>query len=178
MAVKIFFCYAHEDEELLKKLKAHLKPLQRQGLLDVWHDRDISAGAEWEKEIKDHLDSAQIILLLVSPDFMESDYCYSIEMRRAIQRHEQGEARVIPIILRPVLWKGAPFSKFQSLPKDGKPVVSRDWYTQDEAFLDVASEISEIIEHVSSLKGNPQAVYARATSGLPMLHDSLIQQSA
>ena len=92
--IKIFCCYAHEDEALLNKLKAHLKPLQRQGLIDVWHDRDIGAGAEWEQEIKDQLNAAQIILLLVSPDFMDSDYCYGIEMQRAIERHELGEARV------------------------------------------------------------------------------------
>ena len=113
MAVKIFFCYAREDEALLKKLKTHLKPLQRQGLIDVWYDRDITAGTEWEREIKEHLNTAQIILLLVSPDFMNSDYCYSVEMQRALQRHEAREASVIPIILRPVSWEGAPFSKLQ-----------------------------------------------------------------
>lgn len=84
MAVKIFFCYAHEDEALLKKLKDHLMPLQRQRHIDVWHDRDITAGVEWEREINEHLNTAQIILLLVSSDFMGSDYCYGIEMKRAV----------------------------------------------------------------------------------------------
>src|SRR5947208_10061471 len=102
MPVEIFFCYAHEDETLLNKLKAHLRPLQRQGLIDVWHDRDINAGQEWEQEISKHLNEAQIILLLISPDFMDSDYCYSKEMQRALERHEHREARVIPIILRHV----------------------------------------------------------------------------
>src|SRR5713101_6405857 len=100
MSVKIFFCYAHKDEALLNQLKVHLIPLQRQGLIDIWHDRDISAGTEWEQEISQHLNAAQIILLLVSPDFMASAYCYGIEMQRALERHELGEARVIPIILR------------------------------------------------------------------------------
>src|SRR5256714_6146191 len=100
MPVKIFFCYAHEDEELLNKLKSHLRPLQRQGLIDVWHDRDINAGTEWEQEISHHLNTAQVILLLISPDFMDSDYCYGVEMQRAIERHARGEALVIPIILR------------------------------------------------------------------------------
>ena len=104
MSVSIFFCYVHEDETLLKKLKAHLRPLQRLGLVTVWYDRDISAGTEWEQQIKEQLNSAQIILLLVSPDFMDSDYCYGIEMQRALQRHQRGEARVIPVILRPVYW--------------------------------------------------------------------------
>src|SRR6266567_2024682 len=99
MPVTIFCCYAHEDEALLNQLKRHLIPLQRQGLIDIWYDRDISAGTEWEQEIKEHLNSAQIILLLVSPDFMASDYCYGVEMRRALERHEQKEVRVIPVIL-------------------------------------------------------------------------------
>ena len=144
MPVKIFFCYAREDEALLKKLKAHLRPLQRQGLIDVWHDRDISAGAEWEQEIKEHLNTAQIILLLVSPDFMNSEYCYSIEMKRALERHANGEAKVIPIILRPVYWHGEPLGKLNALPTDGKPVTGQDWHDQDSAFYDIANGIYKV----------------------------------
>src|SRR5947209_12052879 len=144
MAVKIFICYAREDEELLKKLKAHLKPLQRQGLIDVWHDRDISAGTEWEHEINRHLNEAEIILLMVSPNFMDSDYCYGIEMKRAIERHERGEAQVIPIILRHVYWQVDPISKLQALPRDAIPVISSRWHTQDEAFFDVTEGIQKV----------------------------------
>jgi len=144
--VKIFFCYAHEDEALLNKLKTHLKPLQRQGFIDVWSDRNISAGAEWGREIDKHLNTAQIILLLISPDFMASDYCYSIEMKQAIERHERGEAKVIPIILRPVYWQGAPFSKLQTLPTNAKPVASSKWRNWDEAFFDVAESIRKVVE--------------------------------
>src|SRR2546421_3997894 len=97
MPIKVFFCYAHEDEPLLNKLKAHLRPLKRQGLIDVWHDRNISAGSDWEQEIKEQLNSAQIILLLVSPDFMACNYINNVELKRAIERHQRGEARVIPI---------------------------------------------------------------------------------
>ena len=132
MAVKIFICYAREDEPLLSKLKSHLRPLQRQQLIDLWHDRDISAGAEWEHEISKHLNTAQIIVLLISPDFMASDYCYSTEMQRAIVRHERGEARVIPIILRPVDWQGTPFERLQALPKNARPVIK--WSSRDDAF--------------------------------------------
>jgi hypothetical protein len=116
MAGKIFFCYAHEDEPLLKKLKSHPRSLQRGGLIEVWHDRDICAGTEWEQEIKAQLNTAQIILFLVGPDFMDSDCCYGIEMKRAMERHERGDARVIPVILRRVYWDGAPFGKLQALP--------------------------------------------------------------
>ena len=123
MAIKIFCSYAHEDEALLNKLKAQLRPLERKGLIKLWHDRDISAGTEWEHEIDAHLDTANIILLLVSPDFMNSNYCYSIEMKRALERHEREKACVvIPIILRPIDLQGVPFEKLQALP----------WMTQEE----------------------------------------------
>ncbi len=123
MSVSIFFCYAHEDEALLNKLKAQLRPLQRERLIDVWHNRDINAGTEWEQEIKKHLNEAKIILLLVSPDFIDSDSCYSIEMKRAKERHERKEAKVIPLILRPVDWQGV-LGTLQALPTDAKPVMS------------------------------------------------------
>src|SRR5438309_11086755 len=104
-SINIFFCYAHEDEELRKGLVKHLNVLKRQGIIDIWHDRNISAGTEWEREIDKHLNTAQIILLLISPDFMDSDYCYGIEMKRAMERYEQGKSRVIPIILSSVYWQ-------------------------------------------------------------------------
>src|SRR6266446_8502742 len=150
MPVKIFCCYAHEDEALLNKLKTHLRPLQRQGLIDVWYDRDISAGTEWEQEIKQHLNTAQIILLLVSPDFMDSDYCYSIEMKRAIERHARGEATVIPVIVRPVYWHGEPLGKLQALPTDGKPVTSSDWHDPDRAWYDVTNGIYKVVMLLTS----------------------------
>jgi hypothetical protein len=144
MPVKIFFCYAHEDELLLNKLKSHLSPLQREGLIDVWHHRDISAGAEWAKEIDINLNTAQIILLLISPNFLASDYCYHVEMQRALEQHTIGKARVIPIILRPVDWNKAPFAHLQPLPTDGKPVTS--WANPDDAFVNVARGIRHIVE--------------------------------
>jgi hypothetical protein len=145
MSVKIFFCYAHEDEPLLNKLKGHLLPLQRQGLIDVWHDRNIAPGSEWEEEIRRHLNEAEIILLLISPDFMNSDYCYGIEMKRAIDRHSRGVARVIPIILRPTYWEVEPLSGLQALPRDAKPVISPFWHSQDEAFLNIAEGIRQLV---------------------------------
>ena len=96
MSIEIFCCYAHKDQTLLKELKAHLMPLQRRGLINIWADTDIGAGIAWENEIEKHLDTAHIILLLVSADFMNSDYCYSTEMKRALERDKRKEARVIP----------------------------------------------------------------------------------
>ena len=135
MSIKIFCSYAHEDEALLNKLKAQLRPLEREGLIELWHDRDISAGTEWEHEIDARLAAADIILLLVSPDFMNSNYCYGIEMKQAIDRHNAGEARVIPILLRPTDWQGAPFDKLQALPTNAELITC--WRNRDEAFLDV-----------------------------------------
>src|SRR5216684_4438766 len=144
MPIKIYFSYAHEDEPLLNKLKSHLRPLQRQGLIDVWHDRDISAGTEWEREINQRLNTAQIILLLVSPDFMASDYCYGIEMKRAIERHHRKEARVIPVILRHIDWQDI-LGNIQALPTDAKPVLSPLWHSPDDAFFDVAQGIRKVV---------------------------------
>jgi hypothetical protein len=142
MAVKIFFCYARKDKPLLKELHTHLFPLYREGLINMWHDGDISAGAEWEQEISSHLNEAEIILLLISPNFMASDYCYGIEMKRAMERHEKGEARVIPIILRSVNWQSI-LGKLQALPTDAKPIMR--WSTRDEAFYNVVEGIRKVV---------------------------------
>lgn len=144
MSIKVFFCYAREDEPLLEKLKSHLRPLQRKGFIDVWYDRNIGAGTEWEREIDKQLDMAQIVLLLVSPDFIDSDYCYSIEMKHALERHERGEAWVIPIILRQSYWQEEPFGKLQVLPTDGRPV--RSWPDLDEAFFNVTDGIRKTVK--------------------------------
>src|SRR5690349_15381327 len=134
--MQLFFCYAHEDEPLLNQLKIYLEPLRRHGLIEMWYERDISAGANWVKEIDDQLETSQIILLLVSQYFMASDYCYGVELKQAMERHDRGEAVVIPIILRPVYFKDTPFSQLQALPTDARPVKS--WPDQDEAFFNVA----------------------------------------
>ena len=116
-ALELFYSYAREDEALRKKLETHLTTLRREGLINQWHDRDIIAGSPWAEEIDAHLKKARIILLLVSPDFIASDYCYSVEMQEAIKRQVTGETRVIPIILRPCVWKNTLFGKLQALLK-------------------------------------------------------------
>ena len=138
-AMGIFFAYAREDEDLRDELEKHLSILKRKQLITGWHDRRIGAGREWEGEIDKHLNTAQLILLLVSSDFLASDYCWDVEVKRAMERHEAGEARVIPVILRPVDWKSALFGKLQALPTDAKPVTI--WSDRDEAFFDVAQGI-------------------------------------
>ncbi|WP_200975578.1 toll/interleukin-1 receptor domain-containing protein [Echinicola sp. 20G] len=140
---KIFYSYSHEDEPFREKLETHLAILKRNDLIEEWHDRRIAPGANWEEEINENIDAADIILLLVSSNFLASDYCYDSETIRALERHKDknDSAIVIPIILKPCLWTIANFAKLQSLPKDGKPITT--WDNEEEAWLDVATGILE-----------------------------------
>lgn len=152
MPLKVFYSYAHEDNKLRGLLEKHLNLLKRQNLIEDWHDRDINAGKEWVREIDANLNTADIFLLLISPDFVYSDYCYGKEMMRALQRHENGTARVIPIILRPGDYEESPFSKLQALPTNAVPVTDRKWRNRDEAFLNVAQGIRIAVKELLSGK--------------------------
>ena len=143
--IEVFFSYSHKDEELRDELEKHLSILKYRGLITAWYDRKIGAGEEWKGELDGHLNSAQIILLLISSDFLASMYCYDIEMRRAMERHNSGEARVIPIILRHAYWKGSPFSMLQALPTNAEPVKDGNWRSIDAAFKDVAEGLEKVI---------------------------------
>jgi len=156
-AIKVFYSYAHQDEYLREELEKHLMTLKRGGLITTWYDRKITAGMGWPREIDIHLNIADIILFLISPDFVASDYCYDIEVKRALERHEAGEAIVIPVILRPVYWGNTPFSKLQALPKDGKPIYKSGRYSRDKAFLDVALGIQEVVEVINKRWYNPRS---------------------
>lgn len=153
----VFFSYCHADEALRDQLEKQLAMLKRQGVIETWHDRRIHAGREIDTAIDEHINSDEIILLLVSPDFIASDYCYNIEMNRAMERHHAGEAIVIPVILRACDWHYAPFGKLLGTPQDGKPVTQ--WPDRDEAFLQVAKEVRKAAEKLRSThaKASPQA---------------------
>jgi len=142
--LRLFISYAHEDEPLLRKLLKHLAILRRTERIENWHDREIMPGEEWQDEINEHLENADLILLLISVDFLASDYIYHKEMKRALERHEAGAAKVIPIILRHVDWSGSPIESLQVLPKDGLPIVS--WDDRDEAWANVARGIRRAIK--------------------------------
>ncbi len=150
----VFISYSHRDEKLRETLGLHLASLQRQGVIKSWHDRKISAGTEWRQAIDENLNSAEIILLLISENFIASDYCYDLEMQRAIARHDAGEARVIPIILKPVDWSGAPFGKLQALPKNAKPVTT--WSNRGEAFLNIAEGIRQAAMEMATVLTDKQ----------------------
>lgn len=139
---EVFYSYSYKDEELLEQLMKQLAMLRHEGVVSGWHDRRISAGREWSGEIDEHLNFADVILFFISPDFLASDYCYDIEVRRALERHETGEARVVPIILRPCDWEHSPFGNLQALPNNAKPLTL--WVNWDEAFFNVASGVREV----------------------------------
>jgi hypothetical protein len=154
--IELFCSYAPEDEFLLKKLETHLSMLKRQGLVATWHGRKIIAGTDWAQAIDTHLGSASVILLLISPAFLASDYCYGTEMMRALERHRHDEARVIPVLLRPVDWHGAPFAHLQALPTNAKPVTT--WSDRDQAFVDVATGIRRAIGDLGQLAPHEKPV--------------------
>jgi hypothetical protein len=141
--LKLFLGYAPEDTNMLKTLKTHLRPLERAGLIEVWDDQDVAPGEEKGKEIERHLSEARIILLLISPDFLGSSNYYDIQMSMAIERYEQGEASVVPILLRPSPWQSTPLRGLQPLPKDGEPISK---HNEDEVFFEVSEGIAEVIK--------------------------------
>ncbi len=150
--IDIFCSYSHVDEPLWRELEKHLEGLRRQGLIRVWSDRKIGAGSEWAGAIDSNLDSAQVVLLLISADFLASDYCMNIEVTRAISRHARGEAVIVPVVLRPVDWEGHPLKRFQALPSHGRPITEA--LNRDEAFREVVVGLRRIIsESPSSRKG-------------------------
>lgn len=142
--IDVFFSYSHQDEPLRDELATHIKLLERSGIIRSWHDRRIGAGQDWKRAIDVNLERAEIILLLVSADFLASDYCFDVEMKRALEKREAGEALVIPVILRECDWSNAPFSNLQALPKGAKPV--KTWSNRDEAWKDVALGIRAAVE--------------------------------
>ena len=144
----LVFSYAHADEGLRNELEKHLSPLKRMGRVSTWHDRRIVPGEEFAGQIDQHFGDADIILLLISSDFIASDYCYQIEMSNALQRHERGEAVVIPVILRPCAWRQLPFGKLLAATVDGKPIAQFPSF--DEGFVQVAEAVSRALDKLGA----------------------------
>jgi hypothetical protein len=160
----LFFSYSHADESLRDELEKHLSGLRRHGVISSWHDRLITAGSDLDSAIDSFLNTSDVILLLVSPDFISSDYCYQREMTLALERHRRGEARVIPVILRPCDWQGLPFGKLLATPTDGRAITT--WSNRDQAFLDVVLAIKRALKDPNTVsKGNATSSgRARATA--------------
>lgn len=140
---RVFYVYAPGDEALRARLEVHLSVLTREGLIEPWHGGKISPGAEWGAEIRRHLDRADIVLFLMTADLLASSQAWELEMRRAIERHEAGDARVIPVILRPCDWRSTPLGKFQAVPKEAIPVTR--WADQEDGWVDVAQRIRKLV---------------------------------
>lgn len=146
--VDLFYSYAREDEPLRDELAGHLKIMERRGVIRPWHDRCIAPGQKWDKEINSQLASADLVLLLVSKDFINSDYIWGHELETAMKRQKSGEASVVPVMLRAVDIDGAPFAELQGLPTDLRPVTS--WPNRDEAWTDVAKGIRRTVEQIQA----------------------------
>ncbi|MEM7101741.1 MAG: FISUMP domain-containing protein [Bacteroidota bacterium] len=155
--VNIFIAYSREDADLLSELKTHLVILERTQNVKVWYDGLIEAGTDWQSEIKDALHSADIILLLISADFIASDYCYEQEMTQALDLHSQGKVIAIPIILRECLWHRTPFAKLQALPKDGRPVASANWDTPERPYVQIVEALEQKIDDIRKARQNKVA---------------------
>lgn len=165
MPATVFFSYSHADEPLRDQLEKQLAILRRQGVIETWHDRRIEAGEEWAQAIDAHVEQDDIILLLVSPDFLASDYCYDKEMLRAVARHDAGEAVVIPVILRPCDWQGTPFAKLQAVPTDGRAITT--WPDRDQAMLEVAKGVRAAVGRVGGAPAPPGPASTRASAPAP-----------
>jgi len=139
----LFLSYSHKNEDVRVELEVHLAMLKRQGVIETWDDRRVAAGDEWDHVIKKNLETADIILLLISPYFLASGYCYDIEVKRALERYEEGSARVIPVVVDPCDWKAAPFAKLATLPKDGKPISK--YPNRHDAFLEIVEAIRAVV---------------------------------
>lgn len=157
--ISIFYSYSHSDEAFRERLEKSLSSLRKDGLINEWHDRKIKAGDEWEDEIDKYLNEAKIVLFLISPDFIHSDYCMGVEVKRAIERHWERRCRIIPVILKPADWSQTEFHSFQALPKDAKPIVS--WKNQDDAFSDIAAGIQKVCKNIVDWENS----YRRASVG-------------
>ena len=145
-AVRVVCSYSHKDEELRDQLGTHLKLLERQGVISLWHDRKIIAGENWKGVIDERFQKADLILLLVSADFIQSDYCYDIEMTTSLDRHAKGQTVVAPVIVRECQWRKAPFAMLQPLPKNEDAVTN--WPNRDKAWTTVAQGIEELAEKI------------------------------
>ena len=148
--VKVFWSYAHEDKSHRDELEKHLAALKHSGHIQTWYDRDIHPGEIWEQKIETHLSAADLILPLISHDFLASDYCWKVEMQQAMQKHRNGEAHIIPIILSPCDYKGTLVSHLEVLPTGGKAITL--WSRRQEAYIDVARNIRALVEKLLAQK--------------------------
>jgi hypothetical protein len=173
---RVFFSYSHTDEALRDQLETHLALLKNQGLIESWHDRRIAPGSEFDQSISEAMQSADVILLLISANFLASAYCYSIELKVAMERHHAGTATVIPVILRDCDWHSAPFGKLNAVPRDGKPITL--WPNADQAFAEVAKQIRRVVEARPPAAAQTTSRQPSGGSGTPAASTPMLPRSS
>ena len=146
--INIFIAYARKDTPFLQQLRVYLRPISRNKNIRIWYDGEIVPGTKWEENIKKHLYEADIILLLMSADALNSDFFYDIEMKRALEQHQSGKSIVIPVILSHCLWDEPELQLIglQALPQDGKAI--KDWVHESKAYDNIARGVRRSIELV------------------------------
>lgn len=160
--MKAFISYSHHDQAVLERLHVHLAMLRREGLIDEWYDREILAGGDIDDDVQAHLSDAQLFVAIVSPDFLNSNYCYEKEMQRALERAEAGALRIVPVIAQPCEWKRSSLSRYKAVPKDGKPIS--EWTNINNAFLDIVTELRRVVEADATTPPVPSSRQAPAMS--------------
>ena len=140
--LKLFFSYAHEDVDIVDNLRKHLTPLAHERIVEFWYDRDLVAGERWDDEIASRLEHADIVVVLVSADFVASEYAYGKELRRALELHDRGDLRLVPVIARNCRWQKLPIGRLQVLPEGGTPIAA--WVNLDDAYVSAALGIEEV----------------------------------
>ncbi len=166
----LVFSYSHVDEALRNELENHLSPLKRMGKITTWHDRRIVPGQNFESQIDLYFSQAEVVLLLISSDFIASDYCYQVEMTNALARHERGEAVVIPVILRECAWHQLPFGHLLAATTDGKPVTK--FASHDEGYVQVVNAVARALENMAAKRTHQNGHIPSPSPAKPMLHDT------
>lgn len=140
--MKAFISYSHADDSYLALFQKHLAQLRREGSISDWTDNAVSAGGSLDNEISKALNEAEIFIALVSPDYLNSSYCYDKEFEEALRLHKEGRLKIVPVILEPCDWQNTPLGSIKALPKDGKAVAL--WNNQNTAMMDVMAHLRNL----------------------------------
>jgi len=168
--IKLFISYSHKDVDYKNTLLNHLSGLKNKGLIDQWNDTEILPGAEWDREIKQQLRTSNIVLFLMSSDFMASDYINNIEIKNAFERYHENEIIILPIILRPFDFENSGFNQFKTLPKDGRAITT--WENQDLAFLDVVKGLEMVIKNYKKMMDSKKKKFKEQEQPINYREDS------
>lgn len=163
--LRAFISYSHSDEHALERFTKHLAMLKRDGTLVEWFDQKIAPGGDIDAAVSANLDLCDLFVPLISADFLSSGYCYDLELKRALERHDQGSMRVVPVIIQPCDWKASALGRLKALPKDGKPVA--DWTNENTAWLDVVAQLRNLADEFPSTKNSSSTAGGNKGTRIP-----------